>query len=196
MARATRRFSSQSQYGETSFQYNLKRTQTSEWSAPATYTVTLAERILLYDMKNDAFTQTTTDISFMTNLAGKRVYWALWEEDWYPRLDPARATVTSSCRRGLDQATIGDGEARVAVFVDQALGRPGQRVLEDIVRMLWQRADTQFHGTKFVEMRDHFIGRDGYEAGREAALGTKAVFAPSAMARTLRVTSTSSVRSK
>ena len=73
-------------------------------------------------------------------------------------------------RGDLDGPPIDDGLAGVAVLVDQALGGPGERILEDVVRMLGQRAHTQLDAAQLVEMSDQRVGGDADEAGRQPAL--------------------------
>ena len=73
-------------------------------------------------------------------------------------------------RQHVDFPAVDDGVAEVAVLVDHAVRRPGQRVLEHVVRVLGQGADAEFHGLELVEVRDQLIGGDADEARREAAL--------------------------
>ena len=73
-------------------------------------------------------------------------------------------------RGELDQPALADRLAGVAVFVDQAVGRPGEGVLEYVVRMLGQGADPQLHRAQFVEVGDELRGGDADEPGREPAL--------------------------
>ena len=68
---------------------------------------------------------------------------------------------------------VDDSLAQVAVFVDQPVGRPGQRILQHVVRMLGQRADPEFHRAQLVEMLDQLVGRNRDETGRQATLWRK-----------------------
>src|SRR5215469_5854581 len=70
----------------------------------------------------------------------------------------------------LDEAPVADGLAGIAVLVDEPLGRPGERVLQYVVRLLRQRADPQLHGSQLVELRHELRGGDTYESGRQPAL--------------------------
>ena len=45
----------------------------------------------------------------------------------------------------VDLRAIDDSVTQVAVFIDHAVGRPGQRVLEHVVRVLRERADAELH---------------------------------------------------
>ena len=74
-------------------------------------------------------------------------------------------------RRGVDDLAVDHGLTGVAVFVDEALGGPGQRVLEYVVRVLRQGADAQLDGAKLVEMLGELVGGDADEAWRESTLG-------------------------
>ena len=60
--------------------------------------------------------------------------------------------------------------ARVAVFVDQAIGRPGEIVFHLIGRELRQRADAQPHLVKRSKLPRQMMRRDGDESRRQAAL--------------------------
>jgi len=74
-------------------------------------------------------------------------------------------------RRRFDQLAVDHGLAGIAVFVDESLGGPGQRILQHVVRVLGQGADAQLDRTQLVEMLGELVGRDADEAGREPALG-------------------------
>ncbi len=73
-------------------------------------------------------------------------------------------------RQDPDFLAVYDGITDVAVLVDDAVGRPRQRVLEHIVGVLRQGTHAQFYGSYFVKVLDQFIRRDADEARREPAL--------------------------
>src|SRR5258708_40281559 len=53
--------------------------------------------------------------------------------------------------RNLEQAPVADRLAGIAVLINESLGGPGERVLEDVVRVLGQGADAQLHGPQRVK---------------------------------------------
>ncbi len=69
--------------------------------------------------------------------------------------------------------SVDDAFARVAVFVDQAFRRPGQRIFQNVVRMLGQGADPQLHGSQTIEVPDELARRDADESRGQAALRCK-----------------------
>jgi hypothetical protein len=81
-------------------------------------------------------------------------------------------------RCDLDGAAVDERLARIAVFVDQSFGGPGQRVFQDVVRMLGQGADAHLHGAHLVEVRDELVGGDADEAWRQTALRHEGAIGP------------------
>src|SRR6185437_14576473 len=76
-----------------------------------------------------------------------------------------------SLERGHFHGTaVDDRLAGIAVLVDESLGRPGERVFEDVVRMLWQGSHAQLHRAQLLEMLDELRRGDADEARRETAL--------------------------
>ena len=73
-------------------------------------------------------------------------------------------------RRHLAAGSVHDRLARLAVFVDDAVGAPGQVVVERVRGILRQRADPQLDAVERLEALRHVEGDDGDEARREAAL--------------------------
>ncbi len=73
-------------------------------------------------------------------------------------------------RRNFDAHAVADGFARVAIFVDQAIGRPGEIVFQRIVRKHRQRADAHLHVAQLVEFLCKIVSHDGNESRRQSAL--------------------------
>ncbi len=73
-------------------------------------------------------------------------------------------------RLRLAQLAVDDRLAGLAILVDDAVGAPGQIVVERIGRKLRQRADAHAHVLQFVEMRGKIARHDRDEAGSQTAL--------------------------
>ena len=73
-------------------------------------------------------------------------------------------------RRHFDQLAFDDRFAGLDIFVDDAVGAPGQIVVERVGRILRQRADAHAHAVQRVETLGQVVGDDRDEARRQAAL--------------------------
>src|SRR5215469_1821254 len=73
-------------------------------------------------------------------------------------------------RRHLAAMAVADRLARVAVFVDQAVGRPGQVVFERVCRKHRQRAHAHLYVAERLEFLREVVGDDGNESGSQPAL--------------------------
>ena len=73
-------------------------------------------------------------------------------------------------RQQLDPPAVVDRFARIAVFVDQAVGGPGEIVLQLAGGKLRQRADAHLHRFDALEPVDQVVGDDRDETRRQAAL--------------------------
>src|SRR4029077_236404 len=72
--------------------------------------------------------------------------------------------------RNLEQAPVAHRLAGIAVLINESLGGPGERVFEDVVRVLRQGADAQLHGPQRVKVRDQLGSGDADEPGSETTL--------------------------
>ena len=73
-------------------------------------------------------------------------------------------------RLSLAQLAVDDGFAGLAVFVDDAVGAPGQIIVERIRWKFRQRADAHAHVLELVEARGQIARDDGDESGSQSAL--------------------------
>ena len=80
--------------------------------------------------------------------------------------------------RNLEQAPVAHRLAGIAVLINESLGGPGERVLEDVVRVLGQRADAQLHGPQSVKVRDQLGRGDADEPRRETTLRHECLVRP------------------
>ena len=80
-------------------------------------------------------------------------------------------------RRHLDQLAFDDRLAGLAIFVDDAVGAPGQIVVQRVGRVLRQRADAHAHAFQRVEAAGEIVGDDRDEARRQAALRNEGALA-------------------
>jgi len=76
-------------------------------------------------------------------------------------------------RARLAGKAVDDRLARLAIFVDHAVGGPGQIVVERIGRIFRQGADAQADIVQGLETRGQVGGDDGDEAWGEATLGNE-----------------------
>src|SRR6218665_3901850 len=74
-------------------------------------------------------------------------------------------------RRHRGAQAVDDGFAGVAVFVDEALGAPGQVVAQRALRVARQRSDAQAQAVQALETARQVVAHDADEARRQAALG-------------------------
>src|SRR5690606_6555838 len=73
-------------------------------------------------------------------------------------------------RQYVDLLALDDALAGIAVLIDEPVRRPGQRILEHVVRMLGEGADPQLDGTQLVEVLDQLVRGDADKTGRQPAL--------------------------
>ena len=79
-------------------------------------------------------------------------------------------------RRHLAQFAFNDGFAGLDIFIDQAVGVPGQIVLERIGWILRQRPDPEAHVVQLVEALAQMVGRDRNESRSQSTLGNECCF--------------------
>src|SRR6202035_6034085 len=63
-------------------------------------------------------------------------------------------------------------------LINESFGGPGERVLEDVVRVLGQGADAQLHGPQRVKVSDQLGRGDADEPGSETTLRSERLASP------------------
>src|SRR6266478_2512501 len=93
-----------------------------------------------------------------------------WQALPYSLMSPSVDQVSEYLRTLFTWSTEG--------LINEYLGGPGERVLEDVVRVLGQGADAQLHGPQRVKVRDQLGSRDADEPGSETTLRHECLASP------------------